>query len=43
VDAGHADAWLAKLPADASHKAVRDAPLNTVLPVVPVTQGMAPS
>jgi hypothetical protein len=43
VDAGHADAWLAKLPADASHRAVREAPLNTVLPVVPVTQGMAPS
>jgi hypothetical protein len=43
VDAGHADSWLAKLPADASRKAVREAPLNTVLPVVPVTQGMAPS
>jgi hypothetical protein len=43
VDAGHADAWLAKLPAEASRKAVKEAPLNTVLPVVPVTQGMAPS
>jgi len=43
VDAGHADAWLAKLPSDASRKVVREAPLNTVLPVVPVTQGMAPS
>lgn len=43
VDAGHADAWLAKLPSDASRKAVKEAPLNTVLPVVPVTQGMAPS
>ena len=43
VDAGHADAWLAKLPAEASRKTVKDAPLNTVLPVVPVTQGMAPS
>jgi hypothetical protein len=43
VDAGHADAWLAKLPAEASRKTVKEAPLNTVLPVVPVTQGMAPS
>jgi hypothetical protein len=43
VDAGHADAWLAKLPAEASRKVVKEAPLNTVLPVVPVTQGMAPS
>jgi hypothetical protein len=43
VDAGHADAWLAKLPTEASRKVVKEAPLNTVLPVVPVTQGMAPS
>lgn len=43
VDAGHADSWLAKLPTDASRKVVKEAPLNTVLPVVPVTQGMAPS
>lgn len=43
VDAGHADSWLAKLPADDSRRAVRDAPLATVLPVVPVTQGTAPS
>jgi hypothetical protein len=43
VDAGHANSWLAKLPADGSRRTVRDAPLNTVLPVVPVTQGTAPS
>lgn len=40
VDAGHADSWLARLPdGSGGRKAVRNGPLATVLPVVPVTQG----